>query len=151
MHRTRTPRDCLQDSLLTNQLGRLSPCVSLPASEQDAHSIHMQCMLEQDGHCLCPCLLSSAHSALLVAGIEKAMAQMLCEMPAHLLCKIDSTLPLALVLRNSESCRAFREAMHDESLWECWLRRDFPHYTRPAACSSCCYAQYTQQVCHCAD
>merc|ERR1712166_1737645 len=69
------------------------------------------------------------------AGIQKAMAQMLCEMPAHLLCKIDSSLPLALVLRNSESCRAFREAMHDDSLWEWWLRRDFPHYTPPAASS----------------
>merc|ERR1712166_964949 len=79
------------------------------------------------------------------AGIQKAMAQMLCEMPAHLLCKINSSLPLALVLRNSESCRAFCEAMHDDSLWKWWLRRDFPHYTPPAASSGSWCTQYKQQ------
>ena len=74
---------------------------------------------------------------------------MLCEMPLDLRCKIDSTLPLVLVLRSSESCRAFCEAMRDESLWEQWLFRDFPHYVPPAANSSSCYTQYTQQVCRC--
>ena len=95
---------------------------------------------------MCLVLSPSVHCAVLIAGIKEATAQMLCEMPVHLLCKIDSSLPLALVLRNSESCRAFREAMHDDSLWEWWLRRDFPHYMPPAASSGSSYAQYKQQV-----
>jgi len=70
---------------------------------------------------------------------------MLCEMPVDLRCKIDSSLPLALVLTNSESCRAFREAMRDDSLWELLLRRDFPHYMPPAASSGSWCAQYKQQ------
>ena len=97
----------------------------------------------------CASLLPSFQCAVLVAGIKEAMAQMLCVMPAHLLSKIDSTLPLELVLCNSESCRAFSEAMRDESLWEQWLWRDFPHYESPAANSSSWYAQYRQQVCRC--
>ena len=74
---------------------------------------------------------------------------MLCEMPIDLRCKIDSSLPLALVLTNSESCRAFCEAMRDDSLWELLLRRDFPHYVPPAASSGSWCAQYKQQVCRC--
>jgi hypothetical protein len=135
------------DSLLTNQLlsGRLSPFISMPASQRKTHPASTRGMMQLDGHCLCLFLLPSVHCA--VAGAEEPIAQMLCEMPTHLLCKIDSTLPLGLVLRNSESCCAFCEAMRDESLWEWWLRRDFPHYVPAAASSSSCYAQYKQQVC----
>merc|ERR1712086_747453 len=79
------------------------------------------------------------------AGIQEATAKMLCEMPVDLRCKIDSSLPLALVLTNSESCRAFCEAMRDDSLWELLLRRDFPHYMPPAASSGSWCAQYKQQ------
>ena len=57
---------------------------------------------------------------------------MLCEMLVYFLCKIDAALPLALVLRSSESCRAIRDAMRDESLWEQFLCHDFPYYDSPA-------------------
>ena len=74
---------------------------------------------------------------------------MLCEMPVDLRCKIDSSLSLALVLRNSESCRAFCQAMHDDSLWELLLRRDFPHYTPSEASSGSWCTEYQHQVCLC--
>jgi len=80
------------------------------------------------------------------AGIQEATAKMLCEMPVDLRCKIDSSLPLALVLRNSESCRAFCQAMRDDSLWELLLRRDFPHFVPSEASSGSWCTEYQHQL-----
>ena len=83
---------------------------------------------------------------LLVAGIQEATAKLLCDMPVDLMCKVDSSLPLALVLRNSESCRAFCQAMRDDSLWELLLQRDFPHCAHSEASSGSWCTEYQRQV-----